>query len=169
MIDSVENRQHQQNVQLYERNVPSAPLQAYLEVRPVATKYSYFPIVDPRKPISVPMKQLPTYNVHTVFNPGSAEGPWSGFASNVNTESVLRNQVFALQKCSQATYVPSSKSDLYDYSFQPRQTHQPHNMLFAESHFNCFNPNPDNSKVGYSLFFNSTRSQMKDVNGEPGV
>lgn len=168
-VETVEQRQHAQNVQIYSRNIPSAPLQPYLEVRPVSTKYSYFPIVDPRRRLSVPMKQLPTYNVHAVFNPGNNEGPWSGFASNVNTESVLRNQVFALQKCSQAVYVPNSNSDLYTYGFQPKQVHQPHGLLFANESFSCFDPNPDKSKVGYGLFFNSTRSQMKDVSGEKGV
>ena len=36
------------NQELYERNIPSAPLQPYLDVRPVSTKYSILPIVDPR-------------------------------------------------------------------------------------------------------------------------
>ena len=43
------------NSRIYDRNIPSQMLQPYLEVRPVMTKYSYFPIVDPRKPINVPM------------------------------------------------------------------------------------------------------------------
>jgi len=68
------------NKRLYDRNVPSQVLQPYLDVRPVLTKYSYFPIVDPRRELSVPMEQLPTYNVHKVFNPGNTVSPWSGFA-----------------------------------------------------------------------------------------
>lgn len=162
-VKTVEQMQHAQNVKLYERNVPSAPLQPYLEVRPVATKYSYLPIVDPRKELAVPLKQQPVYNVHATFNPGNAGGPWSGFASQVNTESVLRNQVYALQKCSQAVYVPSSHSDLYTYQFQPKQAPQSHPLLFSQDKFNCFDPNPDAQKVGFSLFNNSTRSQIKDV------
>ena len=171
-VRTVEQMQHAQNVKLYERNVPSAPLQPYLEVRPVSTKYSFLPIVDPRKPINVPFQQQPVYNVHATFNPGNSQGPWSGFASQVNTESVLRNQVYALQKCSQAVYVPSSQSDLYTYQFQHNnQVTQPHGLLFSQDKFNCFNPNPDPKLVGFSLFNNSTRSQVKDVKGEaePGV
>ena len=43
--------QRQQTVYLrsYQRNVPSQPLQPYLDSRPVLTKYSIMPIVDPRK------------------------------------------------------------------------------------------------------------------------
>ena len=37
---------HQQtNQRIYDRNIPSQPLQSYISVRPVLTKYSYFTIV----------------------------------------------------------------------------------------------------------------------------
>jgi hypothetical protein len=103
----------QTNQRIYDRNIPSQVLQPYIDARPVTTKYSYFPIVDPRKSINIPLQQMPTYNVSQVFNPGNTQSPWSGFATNINTESELRNQIYALQKCSQATYVPGSSSDLY--------------------------------------------------------
>ena len=35
----------QTNERIYNRNIPSQMLQPYLDVRPVMTKYSYFPIV----------------------------------------------------------------------------------------------------------------------------
>ena len=81
--------QEEMNKKLYERNVPSKKLQPYLDVRPVMTKYSYFPIVDPRKKLTTELQVMPTYNIHNVFNPGNTESPWSGFASNVNVESEL--------------------------------------------------------------------------------
>ena len=84
------------NTRIYDRNIPSQMLQPYIDVRPVMTKYSYFPIVDPRKNNSVPLTVQPTFNPHKVFNPGNTTSPWSGFASNVNTESELRNQIYAL-------------------------------------------------------------------------
>ena len=155
---------HQQtNTRIYDRNIPSQMLQPYLDVRPVMTKYSYFPIVDPRKEISVKLQQQPTFNTQTTFNPGNTQSPWSGFASNINTESELRNQIYALQKCSQATYVPSSNSDLYKYSFKPKQESQSHNLLFQNETFDQFNPNPDKSLVGISMFMNSTRTQVRDL------
>jgi hypothetical protein len=151
------------NTRIYDRNIPSQVLQPYLDVRPVLTKYSYFPIVDPRKKPNVPLNNAPTFNVHKVFNPGNTQSPWSGFASNINKESELRNQIYALQKCSQAVYVPNSNSDLYTYQFQPKQQHNPHNLLFQNESFGSFNPNPSPTTVGNGMFFNSTRTQVKDM------
>ena len=71
------------NTRIYDRNIPSQMLQPYIDVRPVMTKYSYLPIVDPRKSNSVPLKVQPTFNPHQMFNPGNTTSPWSGFASNV--------------------------------------------------------------------------------------
>jgi hypothetical protein len=137
-----------------------------VDVRPVLTKYSHFPIVDPRKNITIPMEQLPTYNVDKVFNPGNTKSPWSGFASNINMESELRNQIYALQKCSQSVYVPNSTSDLYTYNFQTKTQHNPHDLLFKNEHFESFNPNPKPSTVGTNMFMNSTRNQVKDMTNQ---
>lgn len=163
--ECVKNIHEQTNHRIYDRNIPSQPLQPYLDVRPVMTKYSYFPIVDPRSEVKVPLQQMPVYNQHTVFNPGNTQGPWSGFASNVNLESELRNQIFALQKCSQSVYVPNSSSDLYQYSFQPSNhvAKNPHSMLFASEKFNNFDPNPAPKVVGTNMFNNCTRVQVKEI------
>jgi hypothetical protein len=165
-MECVSDIHKQTNGRIYNRNIPSQMLQPYLDVRPVMTKYSYLPIVDPRKQVNVPLVQVPTYNVHQVFNPGNAEGPWSGFASNINTESELRNQVYALQKCSQAVYVPRSSSDLYTYKFQTPSRHNPHELLFKDESFASFDPNPSPSICGTGLFYNNTRCQVKDLTKE---
>ena len=158
---------HQQtNERIYDRNIPSQPLQPYLDVRPVLTKYSYFPIVDPRKEISVRLEQRPTYNSHNVFNPGNTQSPWSGFASNINKESELRNQIYALQKCSQSVYVPNSTSDLYAYNFQTPYTPNQHELLFKNETFDNFNPNPAPKLCGSGIFLNSTRCQVKDITNQ---
>jgi hypothetical protein len=153
----------QTNERIYDRNIPSQMLQPYIDVRPVLTKYSYFPIVDPRKQLNVHMKQMPTYNVNKVFNPGNTVSPWSGFASNINIESELRNQVFALQKCSQSVYVPQSSSDLYEYKFKTIKKENPHELLFKKETFEQFNPNPEQEIVGSGIFYNSTRTQVRDL------
>ena len=46
------HRNNSINQKIYERNIPSHNLQPYLNVRPVMTKYSILPIVDPRKDVS---------------------------------------------------------------------------------------------------------------------
>jgi hypothetical protein len=150
------------NERIYNRNIPSTMLQPYLDVRPVMTKYSHFPIVDPRKKLDISLMQMPVYNLSTTFNPGNTTSPWSGFSSNINTESELRNQIFALQKCSQSVYVPQSTSDLYMNNLNPLIAASEHRLLFKEESFNDFNPNPDKQNIATSIFMNSTRTQLKD-------
>lgn len=151
------------NKRIYERNIPSQMLQPYLDVRPTMSKYSYFPIVEPRKPINVPLVKMPTYNVNEVFNPGNRHSPWSGFASNINRETELRNQIYSLQKCSQAVYIPNSNSDLYMYKFQTKTQDIPHELLFRNDTFESFNPNPAPGLCGSGIFNNNTRCQIKDM------
>jgi len=149
----------------YVRNIPSHQLQPYLDARPVSTKYNILPFVDGRKEIETPLIQQATYSPSMVYNPGTDFAPWSGYASNVNHESELRNQIFALQSCSQAAYVPSSKSNLYqvNWSNNNNTSDQPFPNLFKKEQFCPFNPNTDPSVVGYSLFNNATRQQLKDL------
>lgn len=161
---SVSERNNIMNSRAYDRNIPSQMLQPYLDARPVTTKYSIMPIVDPRKKIQVPLEQLPTYNPEQTFNPGNDFGPWSGYSSNINTESELRNQIFALQKCSQSKYIPNSDSTLYNIEWNlPNHAYQPFPGLFQQETFQHFNPNPDPNKIGNGLFNNYTRQQLKDT------
>lgn len=160
--------QRQQTIYLrsYERNIPSQPLQPYLEARPVQTKYSLLPIVDPRKSVETPLIQQATYTPEKIYNPGD-RGPWSGYASNINHESDLRNQIYALQNCTQAAYIPSSNSSLYQVNWQNNnKQQQPFPGLFYNEQFSPINPNPNPEKIGYSLFNNATRQQIKDLTKE---
>ena len=161
--------QRQQTVYLrsYRRNIPSAKLQPYLDARPVLTKYSILPIIDQRKQVETPLIQQPTFTPETVFNPGNDFSPWSGYASNVNRESELRNQIFALQDCSQAVYVPSSKSSLYNVKWNnTNKPQQPFPNLFEKQTFSPCNPNLYPDKIGFGLFNNATRQQVKDLTKE---
>lgn len=146
-----------------ERNIPSKPLQPQFSVRPVSTKYDMMSVVDRREKSSVPIKKQPLYNVNNTFNPGSAQAPWDGFATNINDESRLRNQFFALQRCENANYVPPSTSDMYQVNVGGRVEQQTHNRLFETDDLGYFNPNPDTEKVGYNIFNNCTREQIKNM------
>jgi len=149
------------------RNVPSETLQPSFGIRPVSTKYAMMPILDRRAPATVPIKKEPVYNVSQVFNPGSAEAPWSGFASNVDVESTLRSQFFALQKCEQSEYVPSTASDMYQVRVQTEQTNgqsqvaQPFPDLFRR---NELSTQSYKGVSGQDLFENHTRQQR--MNGK---
>lgn len=146
------------NERAYSRVVPSQKLQPYLSVAPVQTKYTVLPIVNHRKPVTEKLNQLPAYNIKDTFNPGTGVGPWSGFATEVNTESILRNQIYALQKCSQSVYVPKSTSDLYRVNFASTPAQQPFADLFTP-YVPTANPCHAGITKGNNLFYNSTRTK----------
>jgi hypothetical protein len=163
------------NDKLFNRNVPSRNLQPYFNVAPVCTKYSVLPILDVRKTPTEHLHNYSIYNSNNTFNPGTRTAPWSGYSSKVNDESILRNQIYGLQHCSQATYVPSSGSDLYVSNVTnnngPNNNNAPNNnasnnvqpfpLLFREEQFN------NNVKIdanqhdkSHTFFGNHTRQQL---------
>ena len=158
-ICNVQNDNEMSN-DIRKRNIPSMSLQPQFGLRPVSTKYSHFPIIDTQISNEVPIYKKP-YNVGLVFNPGDRMAPFSGFVENVDVESVLRNQIFALQKNDQAVYVPSSKSDLYVKDQFKSTTNEEHKLLTPLNNFN--NTNPNNLNLGGNLFYNHTRQDLKNV------
>jgi len=157
------------NERIFERNVPSTVLQQQFSQRPVSTKYSILPFVDTYKVASVPIVTQPIYKQEQVFNPGTS-APFNGFVNAINDESRLRNQFFAIQKCEQREYVPSSQSDLYTVTIpQTQPSNQLLNgiqddnrsLLFKEEEQGPFNPNV--FRLGGNLFENHTRQQLKGI------
>ena len=154
-------RQDELNDRISSRNIPSTPLEPSYYHVPVSTKYAYMPILDQRKPATVPLNNYPVFSPHDTFNPGNSMAPWAGFANSVNIESSLRSQFFALQHCEQSEYVPSSSSDLYNVYVPPNPIKQPFPNLFKKEVFDHCNPNPHN--LGNNFFNNNTRNDNKDI------
>jgi hypothetical protein len=154
------NRVEDLNKRIYSRNIPSQKLQSQFDIRPVSTKYAIMPIFDRREISTVPIEKMPIYNIEHTFNPGNDQGPWSGFASNINNESRLRNQFFAQQRADQAAYIPSTKSDMYNVEVIGQPVQQPFPDLFANQVFMPFNPNV--CGIGGNLFDNCVRQQLKN-------
>lgn len=157
------DRLNELNNRISERNIPSEPLQPQLSMRAVPTKYTTMPILDQRANPNTQLNQYTTFNTMTTFNPGTS-APWSGYATNINTESLLHNQFFALQKCDQSEYIPSSTSDLYNAfsSGSEQSVEQPYPNLFVPPViYTKFNPNTCN--IGNNLFDNFTRQQIKNL------
>jgi len=155
------------NDRVQDRQFSDKILKPNLEFRPVPTKYALFPILDRRTPSEVPIKNYSDYNIATTFYPGNSQAPISGFIQNVDTETILRNQCFALQHSSdQRTYVPKSTSDLYHVpKAVGRQEQQPHAKLFEIPSFdNRLHPNMVNApSIGGDLFNNNTRTQLRNM------
>ena len=153
------------NGRLASRHFSDNPLEPNFDIRPVSTKYSHFPVLD-RQPIN---KESPinytSYRLSNNFNPGNDKAPVSGYFSNIDLETNLRNQNFALQHgASQGVYVPTSESELYKVhvTSTPGEP-QPHPDLFNKPNFDkSIHPNLYNSNIGSENFFNHTRTQLRN-------
>ena len=154
------NRVDEINSRMSDRNVPSSSLQPQYSIRPTSTKYGYMQVLDQYKKPNIPLNNYKTYSTESVFNPGSAQAPWNGFANNVNTESQLRNQFFALQRCEQSNFVPSSDSDLFKTTVDYKPIKQSHPLLFNTPEFSPHNPDKLNSSE--NIFNNSVRQSVLD-------
>jgi hypothetical protein len=137
------------NKRLETRNVPSGSLQPLYDFRPVSTKYTIFHTID--KPIQPQTIQY-SYNPYEIFNPGD-RAPIDYYMKNVDVESTLRSQFFALQTGPQSVYVPELNSQLYEdsmaYSKTPTFSHtdaKTENQCMVESgpehlFYNCIRTN----------------------------
>lgn len=107
------------NDRIYSRNIPSTNLEPYLSDRPLNTKYVHLHNINTiQKQLNIQQIQhtldekYKNYNMIEVFNPGTSAGPWSGYSSNIDTESILRDQEHRIP-C-KPTYLPNyNTSDLY--------------------------------------------------------
>ena len=159
------DRTDELNSRILERSQPDQPLPPNFSTRPVLSKYARFPMLDARMPPTVPIQTNTNTSLEKSFMPPTMKvGPVAGFLSNVSTESVLRNQVYALHKGNEdAVYVPSSKSDLYNVVIPSAPSQQPHPGLFTSPSFSQ-NPHPNvvHSSVGQDRFHNNTRTQLRN-------
>jgi hypothetical protein len=155
------DRVDQLNNRIGSRHFPDAPLQPNFDPRPLSTKYTFNPSYT--KP-TVPIQRKLDYVVEMNFNPGTDRAPPHGFMNNIDKESILRNQVFALQHgADQGVYVPSSNSDLYKTTIisTPGEP-QPFPSLFSKPVFDMTINPTEGTKIGKNLLFNHTRTQLRE-------
>jgi len=162
------SRTDELNCRILERNEPQSALPPNFSPRPVLSKYARFPMLDARMPSSVPITSNFNYSAASNFTPPIMKtGPVSGFINNVNVESELRNQNYALQRgAGQNVYIPSSESDLYKVTVSSKPSIQPYPGLFEQPNFNQ-SPHPnvcDSDHVGNEMFRNNTRTQLRGGN-----
>lgn len=156
------DRNTQLDKRIADRNIPSGPLQPSFNIRPVSTKYDIMGVVDRHAPVSVPIKQIPTYSVGSTFYPGDKQAPWSGFATNISIESQLRNQVMPKQNCEASVYIPCSNSDMYktlEYK-SSNEDINPHSELQRINTLETSGKVPEG--LGINIFSNHTRQQLKN-------
>lgn len=152
------------NERILGRFYPDMPLQPNLNVRPVPTKYSHFPVIDRIPFTNEPILKIPYYSMETNFTPSTSRGPIDGYFSNVNLESSLRNQYFGLERgAPQFEYIPSSQSDLYkvDIPTPSRVEQQPYPGLFHIPSNIITSESKLDTNIGADRFFNNTRIQLR--------
>ena len=154
-----QNRTEELSKRMFARNVPDVSMETAYFDRPAHTKKVTMPIIDCKKEDRG--AYYSTYNI-TNFNPGTS-APFSGYSTNVDTESELFSRNIILDDCDEHTYVPDSTSDLYDnrYLIGGRSVKNPHKEL--EVGFNFKNFNPNKCQLGRQLFDNHTRQQRMDI------
>lgn len=158
------------NDRLASRQFPDSGLAPMLEIRPVSTKYSFFPISDARVEPSTRRTPLPDYYLETNFNPGTLRAPVAGFLRDIDVYSDLRGQsrnTVLVRGGTSHTYIPSQNSDLYKVEmatpvFRPEES-QPYPDLFRRQQFsNQSTPRPFiDGTIGQDLFMNNTRTQLR--------
>ena len=111
------------------------------------------------------------YDNSRMFAPLTRQMPFRSYVRNINDEHVLRNQIFAHQRCESGVYVPGSDSDLYQLKTPTTQVasasdvtpFDTHPLLFKnENYVNA--PHYVTDDVG--MFHNATRQQIKNVNNK---
>ncbi len=152
------------DARLFERQFPDHPLQPNFDFRPVATKYSYLPIIDRRLKPQVPIVKHGMYNTTTNFNPATSNGPVSTYLANIDLETVLQNRHVSLQHgADQGVYVPDSSSDLYGFSATGRQEDMGERaMIFAKHGLNT-KVSDVAKQIGNDRFHNNTRTQLRGL------
>ena len=162
-----DSRDQELNNRIFERNIPSHTIDPVFSVKPTATRYTKMHILDNNENnLNTPITATNQFQTNTTFFPGDRKPNWNGYVTNVDKESTLRNQFFALQKCDQSFYVPDSTSDLYVNSNIPSGKEHKNGikeddpLIFETQTFDNFNPNI--FSAGSLLFNNSTRVQRNE-------
>ena len=161
---TLQNYDNRINNNIYGRNVPSNYVNNNFGFRPTSTKYSKMHILDDFQEPKTSIKMHDTFDINNTFFPATSKPHFDGFATNVDNESKLRNQFFALQKGDAHQFIPSSTSDMYvnNIDFKTFNIDINSSLLFRSENYDNFNPNISNN-IGNEIFNNSTRVQLKNI------
>lgn len=166
------NLDNEINYNLYKRNIPDKDLQPVFKTIPVSTKYSKFPITNNNVTSDLvnlnktKCKSYENFSTETVFNPGTS-APFNYYLQSIDIETSLRNQHIRKEKYNENCWVPSTNSKLYkNYNLSnnsiPVGCVDPY--IMNNQNFCNFNPNLDSNNIGFAMFNNHTRNQLKNLN-----
>lgn len=168
------------NQRILARTMTTGNVEVLLPSRPQQTLYT-MPLAN-AVPHGECKPRVLKYNSepNSYFLPATSNKSWSNYAANTNTESILRNQVYALQKAPQAQYVPNSTSDLYNSTITKTETSTAQGLYPNLPNSNSDNNNniwglqptlhpreknssfSQHTNLGTKIFNNDTRQLLKD-------
>lgn len=156
-------RTQQLNDRIFKRQYPSQYLESVLRPRSVPTRYVDMPMtVKNEEPLRTEgALSLNDVSPHGVFLAGG-KLPFEGYMSAVDVERRIQNKVYSYKKDAVlSSYIPESKSMMYEYSQPMGVDIQTHRGLFRE-----FVPHERNMNlhgIGGEWFNNPTRQQVKNI------
>lgn len=147
------------NTRIISRIMPSQELPPNFSPIPESTKYTQFKTHSTQIESSIPMRKYRAFNTSDVFFTGNAKAPVHFALDNVDLESRLRNQFFALQKNDQAFYIPDTSSSLYNHNSTVQGLPNKHDLNAINYSINT------NTKCNLApnTFNNSTRYNLKNL------
>lgn len=145
-------QQNEINKKILERNISMCDRENPVSFRSEPTKFT-FPVITNNR--SIYCSNIDTMKFKN-------ESCFDNYSRYVNHESVLRNQIYALQRSPQAAYIPNSSSDLYNnkISNDNNKLKTGNEQLNYSSIIDTtiFNDLGDY----FSIFNNHTRQEIKD-------
>ena len=154
------------NYKILERTMQFENIEALISPRPQSTLFTLplQDIIPPESCKSIILNYENNYNFNSTTNSNAntcnINGKWCRYVNNIDTESILKNQVYALQHAPHTKYVPDSCSDLYKSN-----TIKTYNQRAKQSTYsNLSNQNnpitPINPDPPFSVVFNQDTRQI---------
>ena len=157
-------RTEELNDRLRSRISVDAPLRPNHAPRAVNTRQMLMPTADTRPATTVGFGSYRDYSCATNHATITTCGPPREFLANIDTETILRNHVHALQRgADQSVYVPSSQSELYRDSVLTSVggAPQPFPEIFSRPTFSENRRVKNVEGMATNAFYNNTRASFQ--------
>lgn len=149
--------EQQINRKSYAHQIIQQPIEYKFDPRPQETRHVKFPALVNKSAFN-----MVSPNTQLAYVPNAQQGTFVGFSSNIDDETILRNQTFALQKSDKAAYIPDSNSDLYVESVQNRNGNPESHQLLWENYAPLPSMRHVSNQIGNDTFYNHTREQRNN-------
>jgi hypothetical protein len=160
-LSNTSNYSNYINKRILERTMQFENIEALISPRPQSTLCT-MPlqnIIPHESCKAIILNYENNYNFNSTTNSNAntcnINGKWCRYVNNIDTESILKNQVYALQHAPHTKYVPDSCSDLYKSN-----TVKTYNKNAKQSNPYNLNNVPSIPNTNFSVVFNQDTRQI---------